>query len=133
VILGPCDTQKPWSSESAKSPKTTPPNNHCHRIGSTGEDPIGGNSAQPQPKSLPRQTLLVAETLANDPDFIHAGFHIGRFIIAVVDTKANRLNTEALRTELESTSTRIYVSSPCIIIYYCLYSLLTSPFHSELN
>jgi hypothetical protein len=53
TIVGPCDTQKLWSSESAESPKTTPPNNPCHRIGSANEDPIGGDSAQPQPESLP--------------------------------------------------------------------------------
>jgi hypothetical protein len=49
------------------------------------------------------------ETLANNPNFIQAGFHIGRFITTVVDTEADRLNTEALWTELESTSTRINV------------------------
>jgi hypothetical protein len=32
---------------------------------------------------------LVAETLANDPDFIQAGFHIGRFIIAMVDIEVD--------------------------------------------
>jgi hypothetical protein len=71
---------------------------------------------------------MVAETLANDPDFVQAGFHIGRFITVVVDTEAGRLNTKALRTELESTSTKINVNSPCIIVHYRLYSILTSPF-----
>jgi hypothetical protein len=54
TIPGPCDMQKPRSSESAESPKTTPLNNPCHGIGSAGEDPIGGDSAQPQPESLSR-------------------------------------------------------------------------------
>jgi hypothetical protein len=49
-----CDTQKTQSSISAESPKTTPPNNPCHGIGSAGEDPIGGDSVQPQPENLPR-------------------------------------------------------------------------------
>jgi hypothetical protein len=71
--------------------------------------------------------------LANNPDFIQAGFQIGRFITVVVDTKADRLNTDALNTEMESTSTRIYVTSPCIIVHYHLCSILTSPFRSELN
>jgi hypothetical protein len=114
-------------------PKTTSPNNPCHGISFAGEDPIGGDSAQPQPESLPRWTLPVVKTLANDPDFIQAGFHIGRFITVVLDTEADHLNTEALQTELESTSTRIYVSSPCIIVHCHLYSILTSPFRSELN
>jgi hypothetical protein len=73
------------------------------------------------------------ETLANNPNFIQAGFHIGRFITTVVDTEADRLNTEALWTELESTSTRINVSSTCIIVHYRLCSILSSPFHSEIN
>jgi hypothetical protein len=54
AILGPCDTQKPQSSESAESPKTTPLNNTYHGIGSAGEYPIGGDSAQPQAESLPQ-------------------------------------------------------------------------------
>jgi hypothetical protein len=45
---------EPRSSKLAESPKTTLLNNPCHGIGSGSEDPIGGNSAQPQPKSLPR-------------------------------------------------------------------------------
>jgi hypothetical protein len=54
AILGLCDTQKPRSSKLAESPKTTPLNNPCHGIGSADKDPIGGNSTQPQPESLPR-------------------------------------------------------------------------------
>jgi hypothetical protein len=42
---------------------------------------------------------LVAKTLANDPDFIQAGFHIGRFITVVLDTEVDRLNTRGLLTE----------------------------------
>jgi hypothetical protein len=122
--------ENPHSSEPAESPKTTPPNNPCNGISSAGEAPIGGDSAQPQPKSLPRRTPLVKESLANDLNFIHARFHIGRFITVVVDTKADRLNTEALHTELDSASTRINVSGPCIIVQYSLCSILTSPFRS---
>jgi hypothetical protein len=73
------------------------------------------------------------ETLANDPEFIQARFHIGRFITAAVDTEADCLNTVALRTELDSDLTRINMSSPCIIVHYRLCSILTSPFHSEIN
>jgi hypothetical protein len=125
--------QKLWSFESAESPKTTPPNNPCHGIGSTGKDPIDGNSAQLEPKSLPWWTPLVAETLAGDPDFIWVGFHVGRFITVVVDIEVERLNTEALLTELESCLNRIKASNPCIIVYYDLYLILTSSFRSELN
>jgi hypothetical protein len=64
-----------------------------HGLGSTGKAPISDESAQPEPKSLPRQTSLVAKTLANDLGFIQAGFQISRFITAVVDTEADHLNT----------------------------------------
>jgi hypothetical protein len=130
---GPRPMENPQSPEWAESPKTTPPNNSSHGIGSASEDPIGGISTQPQPKSLPRRTPPVPEILANDPDFIQAGFHIGRFTTVVVDTEVDHLNTVALRTELESTSTRINMSSPCIIVHYRLCSILTSLFCSKIN
>jgi hypothetical protein len=95
--------ENPQSSEPAVSPKTTPPNNSWHGIDSAGEDPIGGNSAQPQPKSHPQQTPLLAKTLANDLDFIQARFHIGRFITTVVDNEADRSNTKSLPTKFDST------------------------------
>jgi hypothetical protein len=121
------------SSEPAESANTTPPSPWCHGLGPAGEALVGGDSARPQPKSIPRRTPLVAETLANDPDFIKVGFHIGRFITAVVDIKSNRVNTMALRTELNSTWTRINMSTSCIKVHYCLCSMLTSPFRSEIN
>jgi hypothetical protein len=46
--------ENPQNSEIVESPKTTPSNNPSYGIGSTGEDPIGVDSAQPEPKSLPR-------------------------------------------------------------------------------
>jgi hypothetical protein len=64
---------------------------------------------------------------------IQTRFHIGWFITTMVDTEVDRLNPDALRTEMESTSTQIYVSSPCIIVHYRLCSILTSPFRPELN
>jgi hypothetical protein len=44
----------PWNSELVESPKTTGPNNPSDGISSIGEDPIGGDYAQPKPKSLPQ-------------------------------------------------------------------------------
>jgi hypothetical protein len=76
---------------------------------------------------------LVAETLANESNFIHARFYIGRFMTVMVDTEADRLNTEGLLTESESRLNRIKMSSPGIIVYYSLCSILTSSFHLELN
>jgi hypothetical protein len=115
------------SFELAHSPNTTPPSPRCHGLGSTGEGPIGGDLAQPQLESIPGQTPLVVENLANDLDFIKAEFHISRFITTVVDTEADHINTEALQTELDSASTRIYVSNPWIIVvHYRHRSILTS-------
>jgi hypothetical protein len=51
----------------------------------------------------------------------------------VVDIEVERLNTEALLTELESCLNRIKASNPCITVYYDLYLILTSSFRSELN
>jgi hypothetical protein len=76
----------PQSSFPAESPKNTPQSPRSHGLSSAGEAPLGGDFAQSQSESLPRQTPLVAETLAKDPDFIKAEFHIDRFITAVVDT-----------------------------------------------
>jgi hypothetical protein len=54
--------------------------------------------------------------LAKDPDFNKAGFHIGRFITAVVYTEVERADIEALRSDMYSASMRINVSSffPCL-------------------
>jgi hypothetical protein len=46
--------ENPRNSEMAESPKTTPPNNPSDGIGSASNDPIGGDSAQPEPNGLPR-------------------------------------------------------------------------------
>jgi hypothetical protein len=57
-----------------------------------------------------QRALLVAESLANNLEFIKARFHIDRFITDAVDTEAERANTKALQTNLASASTRIDVS-----------------------
>jgi hypothetical protein len=46
--------QNPQSFEPAESPKTTPLSTWSHGLSSAGEAPLGGDSAQPQPESLPR-------------------------------------------------------------------------------
>jgi hypothetical protein len=45
--------------------------------------------------------LHVEESLGNDLEFIKAGFHIGRFITAAVDTEVERMNTDVLYADLE--------------------------------
>jgi hypothetical protein len=70
-------------------------------------------------------TPVHCRDLANDPEFINVGFHIGNFITTVVDTEANCANIESLYTDLDSTSTRINVSIFYLVFYYLPYSTLT--------
>jgi hypothetical protein len=49
--------------------------------------------------------------LVKDPDIISGGFHIGRFITVVMNTKEECTDFEALRSDLDSASTRINISS----------------------
>jgi hypothetical protein len=64
----------------------------------------------PRSENPSRQYSWVAESLANDLEFIKARFHIGRFITVAVDTKDDHVNIEALYTDLESASAQINVS-----------------------
>jgi hypothetical protein len=52
----------------------------------------------------------VEEFLANDPEFIKAGFHIGRFTTATVDTEVGCMNIGTLYTNLKSALTWFNVS-----------------------
>jgi hypothetical protein len=55
--------------------------------------------------------LWVVESLWDNPEFIQAGFHIGRFITVAVDTEADRENINALYSSLKFTSAQIDVSA----------------------
>jgi hypothetical protein len=92
---------------------------------------LGGDLARPQPGGLPQQNPWVVKILSEDLEFIKAGLHIGRFISTMVDTEAERTNTEALQTDLTSASTRINVSNLCLIIHYHYCLILTPPFLSR--
>jgi hypothetical protein len=50
----------------------------------------------PQFKKQPRPYSRLAKTLWDNPDFIQAGFHIGRYITASVNFEAERENIKAL-------------------------------------
>jgi hypothetical protein len=54
AILGPCPLENLQNLETSESPRTTPPHNPSNGTSSTGEDPIGSDSTQPEPESLPR-------------------------------------------------------------------------------
>jgi hypothetical protein len=42
--------------------------------------------------------------------FIQAGFHIGRFVTAAVDTEVDRANTKVLNSALETALTHLDIS-----------------------
>jgi hypothetical protein len=65
----------------------------------------------PRLKKQPRQYSRVAESLWDNPDFIQARFHIGRYVTASVNFEAERENIKALYSSLETTSTQINVSA----------------------
>jgi hypothetical protein len=67
------------------------------------------------------------ESLAKDPEFVKVGFHIGRFIMAVVDTKKDRTNMDGLYNDLESASTQLNVSISYLMFYNLFCMILTPP------
>jgi hypothetical protein len=70
----------------------------------------GEGSSMPWPKNPPRQYSQVAESLFDNPEFIQARFHTGRFVTAVVDTEVDRANTKALNSALKTALTHLDVS-----------------------
>jgi hypothetical protein len=81
-----CATSNPRPVE---YPKTSPPNPWSYGLRSTGEFPLGGDSSVPHSEEQPRQYSPVAESLADNPEFIKLEIHIRRFITVVVDTEVN--------------------------------------------
>jgi hypothetical protein len=67
-----------------------------HRLCAAGEAPTIGDLAKPHVEYSPQSIPWVADSLAKDPDFIMVGFHIGRFVTAVVNTKAERGDIQGL-------------------------------------
>jgi hypothetical protein len=65
----------------------------------------------PQREEVSQQHSRVIESLWDNPDFILAGFHVGRFVTAIVDTKADQDNINALYYSLKRTLDQIDVSA----------------------
>jgi hypothetical protein len=105
------------SPKPTESPKGPPPSPRSPGLRSAGGVPLSGDSAQPQLEGSFQRIPRVNETLAKDPDFIKAGFHIGRFITTAVNTEADHADIQALRNDLNSASTRINVSN--FYLYFC--------------
>jgi hypothetical protein len=80
------------------------------------------DSKLPVDLSVVRARSRVAESLWDNLDFIQAGFHVGRFVTAIVGTEADRTNINALYSSLKTTSDQIDVSPLTI-------HLIASPCH----
>jgi hypothetical protein len=99
-----------WQKTPKKSLASLSP--QLHGLGATGRVPNGGNLAQPRVEKMPQSFLQVVDSLANDPDFMKVGCHIGNYITVTVNTKVKQVDIQALHSDLASTSLRINVSSP---------------------
>jgi hypothetical protein len=65
----------------------------------------------PRPKKQQRQYSRVAESLWDNPEFIQAGFHIGRYVIACMNTEAEWEQIKALYSSMKTTSKLVDVST----------------------
>jgi hypothetical protein len=97
--------------EPAGSPEAPPLSPRPYGPRAACEYQPGQGSFVPQPKMQASQYSRVLESLMDNLEFIQAGFHIGRFIIAAIDTEADQANIKVLYFHLESTSTHIDVST----------------------
>jgi hypothetical protein len=79
-------------SEPTAMPKMIPSSPQSFRLGAPSGLHTGKGSLVPSFRAQLRLFLRVVESLWDNPDFIQAGFHIGRFATAVVDSKAEREN-----------------------------------------
>jgi hypothetical protein len=96
--------------EPAESPKTFPTSPRSYGLGTaSGYQPNEG-SFVPRLKKQSRQYSRVAESLFDNPEFIQAGFHNGRFITTAVDIEADEANIKALYSDLKSALTHLNVS-----------------------
>jgi hypothetical protein len=65
-------------------------------LGTIGGPSLAGESSVPQAGKSLWWYAQVEESLTKDPEFIKAGFNIGRFVTTAVDTKKDCTNMDAL-------------------------------------
>jgi hypothetical protein len=94
-----------------ESPRASPPSPQSHGLRAAGGSHRGEGSPVPQPEEVLRQHSRFAESLWDNPNFIQAEFHVGRFVTTTVDTEANQDNIKALYSNLKTTSDQIDVSA----------------------
>jgi hypothetical protein len=70
----------------------------------------GEGSSMPRSGKQPCPFSRVAEFLWDNLDFIHARFHIGRYVTTSVNSEAEQENIKALYSTLETNSAQINVS-----------------------
>jgi hypothetical protein len=91
-------------------PKASPENPESFGLGAPGGRQSGEGSSVPRSKKQPCQYSRIVESLWDNPDFIQARFHIGRYISASVNTEAEREQIKVLYSSMKSTSELIDVS-----------------------
>jgi hypothetical protein len=99
-----------YDPELAESPKTFPKSPRSYWLGAAGGYQPGEGWSVPQSKKQLWQYSWVVESLFDNCEFIQAGFHIGRFITAVVDTEVDQANIKALYLDLKLALTHLNVS-----------------------
>jgi hypothetical protein len=80
-------------------------------LGATANAPSRDGLTQPWVKEMPWSPQQVSDSLAQDPDFIKVGCHIGKYIMDVVNTEAVQAYIQVHWSNLDSASLRINVSS----------------------
>jgi hypothetical protein len=109
----------PWP-ESTERTGASPQNSQPYGLGALGGgQPDEGSSAPGFGQQL-RQYSRVAESLRDNLEFIQAGYHIGRYVTASVNTEAERERIKALYSSMKTTSELIDVSIH--ILPYLFYS-----------
>jgi hypothetical protein len=76
--------------EPAEFPEAPPPSTQLYGLEATGGLWPNERSSMPKSRGQPRWYSCVAKSLWDNLEFVQAGFHIGWFVIAVVDTKADQ-------------------------------------------
>jgi hypothetical protein len=79
-------------------------------LGAHGQPQPGEGSSVLRSGKQPQQYLRVAESLWDNPDFIQAGFHIGRYMSTSVNTQAEQEKIKVLYSSMQTTSKVIDVS-----------------------
>jgi hypothetical protein len=75
----------------------------------SGHQP-GEGSSVPGSREQPRQYSCVTESLCDNPKFSQAAYHIGRYVIAPVNTEAQRERIKALYSSMKTISELINIS-----------------------